>query len=265
MIESKIHYGLREARNQSERPAGRDALKGIKKSHVIFIGLGMMALVLGITVASLNIRQITVSGNVRYTDEELVDRIFPGKADRNAIYCYGKDLLVEHVQIPFVEDYRLVFHGPFEVEVIVHEKSVVGYVSYMSSYMYFDKDGIIVESTNEKVEDIPKIVGLEYGQIVLHRPLPVEDERIFREILDLTQTLTKHDLKVDRVEFDSRGDATLYMETLEVFLGDSTNIAGKILRLSNMLPELTGLTGILYLDTYDPSNNEMTYTFKKKS
>jgi hypothetical protein len=43
-----------------------------------------------------------------------------------------------------VEDYQLVFHGPFKVEVIVHDKSIVGYVSHMSSYMYFDRDGIIV-------------------------------------------------------------------------------------------------------------------------
>lgn len=237
-----------------------------KRKHLsILIWAAGMALVLGIGGLSLNLQQITVSGNHRYTQEEIIDRIFPGKADRNVIYCYGKDRLREHRQIPFVEDYQLVFHGPFHVEVIVHEKSVVGYVSYMSSCMYFDKDGIIVESTNEEVEGIPRIVGLEYGQIVLHKPLPVEDDKIFNEILDLTQMLSGYDLLVDRIEFDRRGDATLFMENLEVFLGDGSNIAGKILRLSNMLPELKDLSGILYLDTYDPANNNMAYTFKRKS
>ncbi len=238
---------------------------GGKKYWSILVWTAGLALILGIGGMSMNLRQITVSGNHRYTQEEIIDRIFPGKADRNVIYCYGKDRLKEHIQIPFVEDYQLVFHGPFHVEVIVHEKSVVGYVSYMSSCMYFDKDGIIVESTNEEVEGIPRIVGLEYGQIVLHKPLPVEDDHIFSEILDLTQVLSSHDLSVDRIEFDRRGDAILYMDTLEVFLGDSSNIAGKILRLANMLPELKGLSGILYLDTYDPANNNMAYTFKRKS
>ena len=40
--------------------------------------------------------------------------------------------------------HKLVFQNPFHVQVIIHEKTVVGYVSYMSSFMYFDKDGYIL-------------------------------------------------------------------------------------------------------------------------
>ena len=78
-----------------------------------------------------------------------------------------------HKTIPFVEDYKIVFRSPVNVEIITYEKSVVGYVSYMNSLMYFDKDGIIVESTNEKLEGIPMITGLRFGHIVLHKPLQV--------------------------------------------------------------------------------------------
>ena len=55
------------------------------------------------------------------------------------------------------------------MEVIIYEKSVVGYVSYMSSYMYFDKDGIIVElslihiygpETHLKKQGTPTMGGL---------------------------------------------------------------------------------------------------------
>lgn len=159
----------------------------MKRPRAALLWVAAVGLTLGIAAMSLTIRQVTVSGNNQYTSQELVDMIFKTKKDRNTLYCYGKDKLVEHQQIPFVEDYQLVFRGPFEVEIIVHEKSVVGYVTYMSSCMYFDKDGIIVESTNEEVEGIPRIAGLEYGQIVLHKPLPVADEDIFGQILILTQ------------------------------------------------------------------------------
>lgn len=237
----------------------------MKRPRAAVLALAAAGLALGIGAASLNIRQVTVSGNDRYASQELVDMIFKTKADWNTLYCYGKDKLGEHQQIPFVEDYQLVFKSPFEVEVIVHEKSVVGYVTYMSSCMYFDKDGIIVESANKEVEGIPRIAGLDFGQIVLHKPLPVADENIFGQILILTQVLSTHDLKVNRIQYDGKGDATLYMDDLEVVLGDKSNIDGKILRLSNMMPELEGLKGTLYLDTYDPANNQMAYTFKKKS
>ena len=220
----------------------------IKRPRAALLILGAVV-ALGIGAMSMNIKQIRVSGNNRYTGEELVDMIFKTKADRNTLYCYGKDKLTQHQQIPFV----------------VHEKSVVGYVTYMSSCMYFDKDGIIVESANREVEGIPRVEGLDFGQIVLHKPLPVADEAIFGQILILTQVLSTYDLKVSRIQYDRKGDATLYMDDLEVVLGDKSNIDGKILRLSNMLPELQGLKGTLYLDTYDPSNNQMAYTFKKKS
>ena len=236
----------------------------IKRPRAALLILGAVV-ALGIGAKSMNIKQIRVRGNNRSTGEELEDMIIKTKADRNTLYCYGKDKLTQHQQIPFVEDYQLVFRGPFEVEIIVHEKSVVGYVTYMSSCMYFDKDGIIVESANREVEGIPRVEGLDFGQIVLHKPLPVADEAIFGQILILTQVLSTYDLKVSRIQYDRKGDATLYMDDLEVVLGDKSNIDGKILRLSNMLPELQGLKGTLYLDTYDPSNNQMAYTFKKNS
>lgn len=237
----------------------------MKKRQMVLAVTAALGLVLVFTVLSLKLDHITVSGNNRYTDEELIGRLFEKPSDRNTIYCYIKDRLKDHLSIPFVEDYSLVFKSLSELEIIVHEKSVVGYVSYMSSYMYFDKDGIIVESANKEIDGIPRVVGLNYGQIVLHQPLPVEDEGIFKDILNLTQVLSLHDLDVDRIQFDARGETTLYMDDLEIFLGNNENIDGKILRLSNMFPQLDGLSGTLYLDTYDPANSSMAYTFKRKS
>ena len=215
---------------------------------------------------SVNIRQVTVSGNSRYTGNEIVELIFQKPMDWNSACCYMKERLgIQHQQIPFVEDYKLILHGPFELEIIVHEKSVVGYVSYMSSYMYFDKDGIVVESTNEELEGIPRIDGLSFGHIVLHKPLIVESHEIFEEILKLTQVLETYGLKADRILYDSAGTATLFMQDLEVYLGDSSDINGKVAELSDMMPKLAGNSGTLYLNTYDPVNRQTMYTFKKKS
>ncbi len=236
-----------------------------KKSKKRLVILAVM-LLLGIGILSVNIRRITVVGNNRYTESEIVDMIFQKDMDFNSAYCYLMEKIGNHhPQIPFVEDYKLVFHGPTHVEIIVHEKSVVGYVSYMSSYMYFDKDGIIVESTNEKLDDVPHITGLDFGHIVLHQPLPVASQTIFEEILNLTQVLEVYDIKVDKIKYNSKGEATLYIQEIEVFLGGSSDISGKVAELSDMMPQLEGKCGTLYLDTYDPVNTQMMYTFKKKS
>lgn len=226
--------------------------------------IAALLLLAGVILLSVNIRTITVTGNQRYTDEEITDMLFSGKMDLNSAYCYVKDRFGEHQQIPFVEDYKLVFQGPFDVEVIIYEKSVVGYVSYMSSYMYFDKDGIIVESTNEKLQDIPRISGLDFGQIVLYKPLPVSSGKIFQEILNLTQVLSVHKLEAEKIQYNPSGEVSLFFEDIEVFLGNSSNINGKIAELSDMMPQLVGQSGTLYLDTYDEADSSMMFTFKRK-
>ena len=210
---------------------GRSSEKRSRKWLVVLA----VIIVLAAGICSVNIRQVTVTGNSRYTEKEIVDMIFQKNMDWNSTYCYLQDHVKDHQQIPFVEDYKLVFQNPFHVQVIIHEKTVVGYVSYMSSFMYFDKDGIVVESTNQKLDDI----------------------------LNVTQVLETYNLKVDKIQYNSKGEATLYMKDLEVALGDSKDISGKISELSDMMPELEGKKGILYLDTYDPVNPSSMYTMKR--
>ncbi len=235
-----------------------------EKQKILLGALGIF-FIAGIIVLSVNIHEVTITGNERYSDTEIVDMILEKKWDWNSAFCYLKDHIADdHKDIPFVEDYKLVFLSPVHLEIIVHEKAVVGYVSYMSSYMYFDKDGIIVESTNEQREDVPKITGLKFGQIVLHQPLPVESDSVFESILNLTQMLEVYDIKVDTIQYNNRNEATLYMGDIEVFLGSAADTSGKIAELADMLPTLEGKSGILYLDTYDPTNDSMMYTFKKR-
>lgn len=233
----------------------------MKKRQMVLAVTAALGLVLVFTVLSLKLDHITVSGNNRYTDEELIGRLFEKPSDRNTIYCYIKDRLKDHLSIPFVEDYSLVFKSLSELEIIVHEKSVVGYVSYMSSYMYFDKDGIVVESTSRKLPDIPEITGLKLGYIALYQKLPVENETIFQEILNLTQILSIHELVVDRVQYNSLWEATLYMGDIEVLLGGNADLNGKIGELNDMVPQLEGRKGTLHLENYDETSQGAGFAF----
>ncbi len=202
----------------------------------------------------------------KYTDEQLISLVFPDDVSRSTVFTYLREHFGKHEKIPFVEDYKLVFKGPSRAEIIVYEKSVVGYVSYMSSYMYFDKDGIIVESASKKLPGIPWITGLKFGHIVLYQKLPVESDRIFEEILNLTQILSIYGLSVDKIQYNSIGDATLYMGDIEVILGNSEK--GSMARSQEFAwicsRSWKEKSGILYLDTYDETKTNPMYTFKPR-
>lgn len=238
--------------------------KGRKK---IRRGILLLAAVLVLLTAagfSIRIREITVTGNNRCTGEEITEILFPTAKERSLFYAYLSDRFGEHRKIPYVEDYDLVFQSPTRVEVIVYEKSIVGYLRYMSSYMYFDKDGIVVDSTNEKLEGVPEVTGLEFGHIALYAPLPVEDTQVFHQVLSLTQALYDYEIQADEIRFGTRGQITLKIGPIDVELGTIDNIGGKIAVLHDTLPVLDGQAGTLYLDSYDESNTSMMYTFKKE-
>lgn len=234
-----------------------------KRKMIIGILLAVF-LAAGILVLSVNIKTVTVSGNKQYTDEQITDLVFQDQWDWNSFFCYLRDRFQPHKQIPFVEEYKIVFQGLNQVEIIVYEKSVVGYVSYMNNYLYFDKDGIIVESTETKLDGIPWITGLKFGHIVLYQPLPVENQKIFEEILNLTQVLTMYEIAVDKIQYDSHGQATLHIRDIAVVLGNNSGVSGKIATLRDQLPVLTGQAGTLYLNTYDETKEDMWFSFIRK-
>lgn len=230
-----------------------------------FIGIAVI-LILCLTAIALlvNIRSVTITGNNRYTDQEMADLIFSEKKDRNALYCYISNLQNKKKTIPFIDTYSLVYHSPIDVEVIVYEKAVVGYVEYMSSYLYFDMDGIIVESSTKKIEGIPWITGLEFGHLALYRQLPVKNDQIFDQILTLTQWLARYGIEVDEIQFGKGEEITLLMGDLEVEMGTGHQLDGKITRLNDMLPSLSGRKGTLYLDTYEESDSDKAFSFLPK-
>lgn len=222
-----------------------------------------IVLLIGILLFAVRIKEIEVTGNAQYTKEQIIDLIFDEKWSKNSAYCYYESQFREKKSIPFIEDYKIEFQSPTKVRIVVYEKSVVGYVSYMSSYMYFDKDGIIVESSSEQLDGIPWVTGMEFGHIVLHQPLPVQNQAIFEQILNLTQILSINEIRVDKINYNHFMEAELFIEDIVVELGDDESLNGKITELKDILDsgEIDGLSGTLYLDNYDENNSNPMYSF----
>ena len=232
--------------------------------HKIILVLVSVFLVFAILCVSLSVTSVRVTGNRTYTAEEIEQLVFPTRMSRNSVVCMVRGLMGKKRSIPFVQDYKISFLSPGEVEVIVYEKSIVGYVSYMSSRMYFDKDGIIVESANQRLPGIPEITGLHFGQIVLYRELPVENRRIFSMILDLTQTLSTFDIPADMIRYDKDLNATLSIGNVSVLLGGANDMNGKLSELSNILPRIKDLDGTLDLSDYDPTVPNRMFSFRRR-
>ena len=220
-------------------------------------------LLFAIILVTISVSEVEVTGNRYYTAEQVEELVFPTRVSRNCMVCLVREMLGKKQDIPFVQDYKISFTAPTAVEIILYEKSLVGYVSYMSSYMYFDKDGIVVESANRGIPGIPEVTGLRFGSIVLYKPLPVESEKIFSMILNLTQALSSNEIPVDRIRYDRDLNATLQIGGISVQLGSTQEMNGKLTQLKNLLPEIRDKHGTVDLSGYDPTVSRPRFSLRE--
>lgn len=202
---------------------------------------------------------VKVDGNVHYTDEEICNIVLGEKQRANSIFLMLKYRNRSITDIPFVERIDVSVTDRHNVLVNVYEKALAGYVSYLGTYLYFDKDGIVVENSNVLTPTIPEVSGLKYNHFVLHEPLPVENKDIFQKVLNMTNLLQKHGITASKIQFDQSLAMTLHFDNVRVLLGDESEIDEKIMRLAAILPSLQGKSGVLHMETYAPNAKDVTF------
>ncbi|MBE5842996.1 MAG: FtsQ-type POTRA domain-containing protein [Butyrivibrio sp.] len=236
---------------------------------LFIIGLFILFLIIGILSACLyvynnyTVINAYVDGNTHYTDQEILDMVMTGRFGKNSMYLSLKYSNKDITGIPFVEKMDVEVLSPDTIRINVYEKAVAGYVKYLDRYIYFDRDGIVVETSEQASDDAPLVLGLEFSHVILHEKLPVENEEVFAEILDITQLLTKYNLTVDKIFFDSEYRMYLYFDSVEVSLGTNENIDEKIIQLQYILPKLEGKSGVLEMSDYNSNTQNITFEEKK--
>lgn len=233
--------------------------KGNKRKVILLFILLLLAAAVLAVVGIFSIKKINISGNENYTEEEIEKLIFNNKYCYNSLYLYWKYNYNKEYSFPFIDTIDVELISNNEVKINVYEKSMVGYIEYLGLYMYFDKDGIVVESSSELVEGVPLITGLKFDHIILYKELAVEDKAVFNTIVSITQLLAKHEITPDRIYFNSSYDMTLYFGDARVNLGADNETEEKIILLKNILQDLEGLSGVLHMENYTEGVSNITF------
>lgn len=224
--------------------------KTVKKLIVVLAVLAVL-FILGLSFAGVfRVRQVTVTGNAYYTKEEVVDLLLDEGSLQNTLLVYLRYKYQEHPEIPFIDDFEVTMDSWQSLKIRVYEKNMVGYVRYLGQDVYFDKDGIVVESSTQELEGIPQISGVTFDSLAIHQPLSVEDPTIFDTILSITKLLTKYDLDPDEIRFGAGGELFLQLGNVKVALGTGENLDEKISRLKQLEGDLKDKSGTLHMENY---------------
>lgn len=223
---------------------------------VILVSLGVGAIVF---YKSFHITDVKVEGNIHYTSDEIREMVITDRLCQNSLFLSLKYKNKSIKNIPFVERMDVSIQDNHTVLISVYEKALAGYVEYLGNYMYFDKDGIIVESSKISTPGIPQVTGLAFDYIVLYEKLPVENEEVFQKILNITKLLQKNEIMSDRIYFNTQKEMTLYFGNVRVNLGDESSLDEKMMRLKYILPSLEGMSGELHMESYSETNKNTKF------
>ena len=199
---------------------------------------------------------VQVEGNSFYTDDQIKNMVLNAPIAKNSILAGFIDTekstkdeaMIDSITVSRVDRNTLLLQ--------VKEKQMIGYIEFQGQCVNFDRQGIVQIITEEPLENVPKIEGIDVKEAVQGERLSGINTSKLNTILSVGKMLEKMEDKPDRLAFNDLNQLVMYYGTIEVRLGDDENMDEKINRLVGILPELEGMSGILHLEnTTDDSES----------
>lgn len=229
---------------------------------VILFVLLVLFFCINYLLTAFRIENVLVEGNIHYTNEEIEAYVLKGDYSNNSLYISHKykDKGVE--DIPFVETIDVKVISRDTIKITVYEKTLAGYIAYLGRYIYFDKDGIVVESSLVKTQGVPEVVGVDFEYVILHEKLPAKDDELFKKVLDVTKLMSKYGVDAEKMYFADDGRIVLYKNEITINLGKEDNLDIKIMNLPSILINLEGKKGTLRMENYDEGTKRVSFEVK---
>ena len=220
----------------------------------------LMAFIIGTTIFVMttpifNVTEINVEGNSRISNERIESL---SKISLNVnTYQYSKKNIIENIkEEPYIESVQVKRKLPSTIIINVEERNRDFFISNYGSYIYIDKQGYILEISNE-VEKLPEIKGFSTNTENL-----VPGNRISDDDLEKINTAQKiiENIKNNEIESEITGvdvsntnDFCVIMqgEEKKIHLGNASNINDKILMLKEILTKEKGKTGEIFIENLE--------------
>ena len=202
---------------------------------------------------------VQVEGNSYYTDDQIKNMVLNAPIAKNSILAGFIDTekstkdeaMIDSITVSRVDRNTLLLQ--------VKEKQMIGYIEFQGQCVNFDRQGIVQIITEEPLENVPKIEGIDVKEAVQGERLSGINTSKLNTILSVGKMLEKMEDKPDRLAFNDLNQLVMYYGTIEVRLGDDENMDEKINRLVGILPELEGMSGILHLENTTEDSESVVF------
>ncbi len=284
-----IRQKLQDSLLKIKQWLGNQKLKSMPRfSPKLAAGIGIF---LAVFVAVLwffvhfSVHEVIVLGNIHYTKEEITDTVQRGLFGNNTLIVSRTHKSFSPDTLDLVDEIEVEMKDEHTLQITVQERQLIGYVQYLDCNLYFDSEGRVMNSvvrvekdeeeqqvlTAEAVgktatsyvaamKEAPEICGLDFPWARLHEVLPIEDTSVFNTILGISRMINKYSIFPDTVEFDEEMNISLLYGELTVNLGTDQLMEEKLARVAAILPSIEGKQGILHMEDYDGSSENIVFS-----
>lgn len=214
-------------------------------------------------IIRIKIRNIDITGNNNVSDTEIVTSLFDSDADRISLVFFLKNKFGPKKDILLVDSYDIKWLTPFSIVVTVKENPPIAFIKRDIKNVYFDKDGVINELTEERKPGIMEVIGVSFKNYEKGSRLEISNAKTLKAILNITSFIKEQNLKAELLEIRQEEEFYIYMGNIIINMGNTDNMETKLLRLNDIYPNISHLKGTLDLSNAKENMLDEQYIFKK--
>lgn len=242
-----------------ERPRKRRKKKS-RFGYYLYAVVVLILTITNITLAILlltHVQKVEVSGTEISTEDEIAAWITEDPLTRNSLYTIWKFNMGSYEQPVYIEDVKVSLGSPWKIKVDITEKEIIACTQYKESYVYFDKEGLVMQILPEKREDIQLVENIAVQDAKQFKVMKVQNEKLFSYIEDIVRETQKNELYPERIVWED-DSMNLYFGTVCVQLG-KMNYDVKVEQLPAILVDLEGKTGVLHMEHYSEVGEKISF------
>lgn len=232
----------------------------IKYAFLIILILG--AIIATMTSPLFNIKKITVEGNSKITNDEIIS-LSQINIEENTYKTNMKKVKKRILENPYVRSVEIKRKLPSEIIISVEERKTTFMIEYGSSYAYINNQGYILEVSSEKME-VPILQGAEtlVEELIPGNRLCTEDLEKMSTVIKIMEIATSNEISslVTRIDIQSKQNYKILFETEQkvAYIGDETDLNTKILNIKSILEKESGIRGEIFVNM-DLKINDATF------
>ena len=200
-----------------------------------------------------NIKTITVTGNSKLTEEELIS-LSGIQLEENTFRIQTIKAQEKIKQNAYVDTVNISRKLPNEVAIEITERTPTFMLTLGNAYVYMNNQGYLLEVAQNALE-LPIITGFQTKEedIIPGNRLVAEDLQRLDQVLQIMKSAESNGIKdlITEINVENKQDYVLELkkEKKTVHLGDTSNLSTKMLYVISILEENKDVEGEILVNT----------------